>query len=102
MPIEHYKGFEICEMWDDYCEPYYIVCKELKEDPFWRWVPYSIIQLRKPKKKQIKELMPVQSKTIKIELYGGCVTEVTGLPEGYDYEIVDHDHLEAEQDASSK
>jgi len=42
------------------------------------------------------------NKTIKIEVYGGCVTEVTGLPEGYDYEIVDHDHLEAEQDASSK
>ena len=42
------------------------------------------------------------SKKIKIEVYGGCVTEVTGLPEGYDYEIVDHDHLEAEQDASSK
>ena len=41
------------------------------------------------------------SKKIKIEVYGGCVTEVTGLPEGYDYEIVDHDHLEAEQDASS-
>ena len=35
-------------------------------------------------------------KTIKIEVYGGCVTEVTGLPEGYDYEIVDHDHKEAE------
>ena len=39
-------------------------------------------------------------KTIKIEVYGGCVTEVTGLPEGYDYEIVDHDHIEAEQDAN--
>ena len=37
-------------------------------------------------------------KTIKIEVYGGCVTEVTGLPEGWEYEIVDHDHLEAEQD----
>ena len=35
-------------------------------------------------------------KTIKIEVYGGCVTEVTGLPEGYDYEIIDHDHLEEE------
>ena len=35
-------------------------------------------------------------KTIKIEVYGGCVTEVTGLPEGYDYEIVDHDHKKAE------
>ena len=32
---------------------------------------------------------------IRIEVYGGCVTEVTGLPEGWDYEIVDHDHLEA-------
>ncbi len=37
------------------------------------------------------------NKTIKIEVYGGCVTEVTGLPEGYDYEIIDHDHI-AEQD----
>ena len=40
-------------------------------------------------------------KTIKIEVYGGGVTEVTGLPDGWDYEIVDHDHLEAEQNASS-
>ena len=40
-------------------------------------------------------------KTIKIEVYGGCVTEGTGLPEGWEYEIVDHDHLEAEQNASS-
>ena len=31
-------------------------------------------------------------KTIKIEVYGGCVTEVTGLPEGWEYEIVDHAH----------
>ena len=35
-------------------------------------------------------------KTIKIEVYGGCVTEVTGLPVGYDYEIIDHDHKESE------
>ena len=40
-------------------------------------------------------------KTIKIEVYGGCVTEVTGLPEGWEYETVDHDHLEAEQDGSA-
>ena len=40
-------------------------------------------------------------KTIKIEVYGGCVTEVTGRPEGWEYESVDHDHLEAEQNASS-
>ena len=39
-------------------------------------------------------------KLIKIEVYGGCVTEVTGLPDGWDYEIVDHDHLE-EQEATS-
>ena len=37
-------------------------------------------------------------KTIKIEVYGGCVTDVSGLPEGYDYEIVDHDHLAAEKE----
>jgi hypothetical protein len=49
----------------------------------------------------MEEYMPA-NKTIKIEVHGGCVTEVTGLPEGYDYEIVDHDHLEAEEDASSK
>ena len=34
MPIETYKGFEICEMWNKET-PYYIVCKEFKEDPFW-------------------------------------------------------------------
>ncbi len=38
---------------------------------------------------------------IRIEVYGGCVTEVTGLPEGWEYEIVDHDHLE-EQEATSQ
>ena len=38
--------------------------------------------------------------SIKIEVYGGCVTEVTGLPDGWDYEIVDHDHL-GEQEATS-
>ena len=34
MPIETYKGVEICEMWNKET-PYYIVCKEFKEDPFW-------------------------------------------------------------------
>ena len=43
-----------------------------------------------------RNYMPA-NKTIKIEVFGGCVTEVTNLPEGYDYEIVDHDHI-AEQD----
>ena len=39
---------------------------------------------------------------IKIEVYGGCVTEVTGLPDGWDYEIVDYDHLEELQATSNK
>ena len=34
MPVETYKGFEICEMWNKET-PYYIVCKELEEDPFY-------------------------------------------------------------------
>jgi hypothetical protein len=34
MPIKHYKGLEICEMWEN-GKPYYIVCKEFKDDPFW-------------------------------------------------------------------
>jgi hypothetical protein len=34
MPIKHYKGLEICEMWENK-KPYYIVCKEFKDDPFW-------------------------------------------------------------------
>ena len=50
MPIEHYKGFEICEMWDDYCEPYYIVCKELKEDPFWEMGTRPHTTIKKAKK----------------------------------------------------
>jgi len=36
----------------------------------------------------------MKNKTITIEVYGGCVTEVTGLPDGYDYEIIDHDNDE--------
>ena len=39
---------------------------------------------------------------IKIEVYGGCVTEVSGLPDGWDYEIVDHDHLEEQEATSTK
>jgi len=47
---------------------------------------------------QLKSKMKLERnkmKTIKIEVYGGCVTEVTGLPDGWDYEIVDHDHKES-------
>jgi hypothetical protein len=42
--------------------------------------------------------MSILRKRIKIEVYGGCVTEVTGLPEGWEYEIVDYDHQEALQE----
>jgi hypothetical protein len=38
------------------------------------------------------------NKTIKIEVNAGCVTEVTGLPDDYDYEIIDHDIQEEEHD----
>jgi hypothetical protein len=34
MPVETYKGFEMEKMWNKET-PYYIVCKEFKEDPFW-------------------------------------------------------------------
>jgi len=44
----------------------------------------------------------MKKNSIKIEVYGGCVTEVTGLPDGWDYEIVDHDHLEELQASSDK
>jgi hypothetical protein len=35
-------------------------------------------------------------KIITIEISGGCVTDVLGLPEGYDYEIIDHDNDDVE------
>ena len=36
-------------------------------------------------------------KTIKVYVEGGCVTDVTDLPEGYDYEIIDYDNIDAEE-----
>ena len=33
--------------------------------------------------------------TIKITVEGGCVVEVDGLPDGFDYEIIDKDELPA-------
>ena len=38
-----------------------------------------------------------EKKTIKIEVNAGCVTEVNGLPEGYDYEIIDNDIQEEKE-----
>ena len=49
MPIEHYKGFEICEMWKSEV-PYYIVCKEFKEDPFWEVGSIQYDTIKKAKK----------------------------------------------------
>ena len=37
------------------------------------------------------------NKTIKVYVEGGCVTDVTDLPEGYDYEIIDYDNIDAEE-----
>ena len=37
------------------------------------------------------------NKTIKVYVQGGCVRDVTGLPEDYDYEIIDYDNIEAEE-----
>ncbi len=37
------------------------------------------------------------NKTIKVYVEGGCVTDVMDLPEGYDYEIIDYDNIEAEE-----
>ena len=49
MPIEHYKGFEICEMWESEV-PYYIVCKEFKKDPFWEVGSTQYDTIKKAKK----------------------------------------------------
>jgi hypothetical protein len=42
-----------------------------------------------------REPEPVPEKrTITIEIYGGCLTNVSGLPEGWDYKLVDWDDIE--------
>lgn len=35
---------------------------------------------------------PAQTNTITITVEGGCVTDVEGLPDGWDYRIADYDH----------
>lgn len=35
-------------------------------------------------------------KTITIVIEGGCLVDVSGLPDGWDYELIDHDNLDAE------
>ena len=37
------------------------------------------------------------NKTIKVYVQGGCVRDVTGLPEDYDYEIIDYDVQEEDE-----
>ena len=49
MPIEHYKGLEICEMYHKNQKPYYIVCQEYKEDPFWEIGPPHYKTIKKAK-----------------------------------------------------
>ena len=34
------------------------------------------------------------NKTIKIYIEGGCLLDVTDLPPGYDYELIDYDNKE--------
>ena len=34
--------------------------------------------------------------TIRIEVEGGCVTNVSGLPDGWDYELIDYDEPDEE------
>ena len=37
------------------------------------------------------------NKTIKVYVQDGCVRDVTGLPEDYDYEIIDYDVQEEDE-----
>ena len=39
----------------------------------------------------------MNDKTIKIFIQGGCLLDVTNLPENYDYELIDYDNQEAEE-----
>ena len=41
-------------------------------------------------------LPAAEARTIRIEVRGGVVQEVSNVPPGWDYEIVDHDDLESE------
>ena len=36
-------------------------------------------------------------KTIKIYIEGGCLLDVTDLPPGYDYELIDNDNEEEKE-----
>ena len=38
----------------------------------------------------------IMNKTIKIYVEGGCVTDVTNLPDDFDYQIIDSDVQEEE------
>ena len=63
-----------------------------KEKAIQETVPHNDVEeANKP------EPVDKEKKTIKIEVNAGVVTNVENLPEGYDYEIVDHD-LEEEED----
>tara|TARA_R110000824_G_scaffold395966_2_gene597111 strand:- start:1072 stop:1230 length:159 start_codon:yes stop_codon:yes gene_type:complete len=41
-------------------------------------------------------------KTITIEIMGGCVVDVYNLPEGYTYELYDHDLTDIDDEEKRK
>jgi len=44
----------------------------------------------------------MENKTIKIEVWHGCVTDVTDMPEGWNYEIIDRDTQETSTSGNKK
>lgn len=42
---------------------------------------------------------PGSDKSVVISVRGGCVQDVEGLPKGWTYTLVDHDNIEAEEEA---
>ena len=39
----------------------------------------------------------MSKKTIKVYIEGGCLLDVTNLPPGYDYELIDYDNQETKE-----
>lgn len=47
---------------------------------------------------KILDKIKQEDKTVVVEIYRGCLSEVYNLPEGYKYELVDWDDLEEGMD----
>ena len=45
----------------------------------------------------VRKYLEKKERTIKIEVKGGIVVDVRNLPEGCNYELIDHDVMEEEQ-----